>query len=210
VKKVKKAAAVILMFTLFMMFTAITPAMAKPDEEHRIEASLTQTSKSYAALTNSCLAAGLKSNPYPGPPVGESFKVPGNPDIEQVRGGSLYFVLKHLIIGEEDYTSGVACNFYNGLQARQQNGMVIHHFDMTLYVGALGNMDNGFKGWVQMKVYGWNSTARTIEYATWHGTLVGFGDFKGQTLLLSYKASSFADFIASGVTKPWTGYCNKE
>lgn len=206
----KKTAVVILMFTLFMMFAAITPAMAIPDEEHRIEASLTQTPKSYTALTKLCSDAGLTSNPYPAPLISESFKVPGNPNVEQVRGGSLYFVLNHLIIGEEDYTSGVVCNFYNGLQARQQNGMVIHHFDMTLYVGQLGDMDSGFKGWVQMKVYNWNLKAKTIEYAAWHGTLVGFGDFKGQTLLLSFEATNFADFMASGVTKPWTGYCNRE
>ena len=213
----KKVAGIVLMFALLMVFAAI-PVMAEPVEEHRIEASLAQTSKAYVSanpnkdtLTKRCLDAGLESNPYPAPLIDESFKVPGNPDVEQVRGGSLYFILNHLVIGEKDYTLGVACFFYSGLQARQQNGMVIHHFDATLYIGLLGEMDNGFKGWVQMKVYGWDMVAKTIEYATWYCTLVGFGDFEGQTLRLSFEANDFAEFMASGgVTKPWTGYCNKE
>ena len=49
------------------------------------------------------------------------------------------------------------------------NGLAMHHFAATYYVGPLGEMEDGFEGNVQMKVYGWYSGS-TIEYATIHCT----------------------------------------
>ena len=206
----KKALIGVLILIVSIVFSSFTVSLAAPNGEQRIEASLSLGSIAsgniqtvYNALTVQCLAAGLSGNPYPAPTLADNFVVPGNPEITQLRESSRYSKITDLAMGNQHYTSGIACYVYNGLRG-YNNGLAIHHFTATYYVGALGQMNSGFEGNVQMKVYGWYSGS-TIEYATIHCTLQGFGVFSGQTLTLSFETTNLAVLL----TGPWTGYCNK-
>jgi hypothetical protein len=209
-KMKKKALISILILIVSIVFSSFTMALAAPNGEQRIEASLSLGSIAsgnvqaiYNALTAQCLAAGLSGNPYPAPPISDNFVVPGNPEITQLRESSRYSKITDLAIGDQHYASGIVCYLYNGVR-NYDNGLAIHHFIATCYVGALGQMSSGFEGNVQMKVYGWYSGS-TIEHATIHCTLQGFGVFSGQKLTLAFETTNLL-MLLSG---PWTGFCNK-
>ena len=200
---VKKAAVALLVLALLVVFAA--PVMAEPTNGQKVAASMSQKGVTYKKLNETCIAAGLPPNTYPLLTVSNGFLVPGNPNLEQIRDASNYWNVTDLTIGTKHF-KGYARYVYNGLSGRNFFGMVIHHFGATYYIGALGDLSNGFEGWVQFKVYGWFAGTQTIELATWHAVLHGFGSFSGQTLELSYDATSWAQFTGTG---PWTGYCNK-
>ena len=205
----KKALISVLILIVSIVFSSFTMALAAPNGEQRIDASLSLGSivsgslTGYPALTQLCSLAGISGNPYPAPPEANNFPAPGNPEISQLRDSSRYSKITDLTIGNDHYTSGIACYVYNGLRG-YSNGLAIHHFTATYYVGALGQMNNGFEGNVQMKVYGWYPGS-PIEYATIHCTLQGFGVFNGQTLTLSFETTNLAVLLNG----PWTGHSNK-
>jgi hypothetical protein len=173
--------------------------VAAEPQGQQVDASMSLTYISYAGITAKCLAAGLSSNPYPVPTTPETFTVPGNPDISQIREQSQYWVVTLTIDGQQ--YSGIACFVYSGMSDKD-TGLTVHHFDGTYYLGAIGDLDSGFKGTLQMKLYGRVGT--TIDHGTVHCLLQGFGDINEQTLNLSSEFTLYANAF-----KDITGYCNK-
>lgn len=183
------------------MLASLTVAFAEPTNGNKVTASMTLTYLGWTGLNNKCTAAQI-SNPYPTPTTPETFTVPGNPAISQIRENPGYYTIT-LTIDGETYT-GIACFVYNGMR-NQIPYLTIHHFQGTFYIGALGDMNSGFVGNLQMKLYnhvGSPGTA-TIDYGTSHCTLQGFGDFAGETLTLSEEFTLFTQ-----VFKGLNGYCN--
>lgn len=60
-------------------------------------------------------------------------------------------------------------------------------------------LDNGFAGNIEIKIYNWKTPDM---YYTAHCVLQGFGNFEGQTLMLSYEGPLVVPMV-------WTGYCLK-
>ncbi len=186
-----------------MMTFASTSVMAVPINGQKVEASEHSSSIKYADLT-ALLAPN--SNPYPAPPVAERYYNPGhdlNPvpiptDFEtmQVRLGSAYYIITELNIGEETY-QGVSCNVFNGQLNFKTHNMNIQ-YDATWYIGALGDLSSGFKGNVEAKLF--NYVGGSYDRLTVHLTMQGFGDFEGQTLILSFDSDVNTDGY-------WRGYC---
>jgi hypothetical protein len=207
VKKMKNRIFILAMIAV-LVSTSCAVVGAEPTNGQKVDASMTLTYIAYSStnpatntLTKLCTQAGLTSNPYPAPTVPETFTVPGNEMISQVREQSSYYLIS-LTIDGESYT-GVACFIYNG-ERNKDTGLTIHHFDGNYYIGAIGHMDNGFIGNLQMKIYGYYLTTSPIDYGTTHCELQGFGTFDPQTLSLSHEFTVFAN-----VFKEMTGYCNK-
>ena len=190
---------------VLLMIVFVVPVMAEPTKEQKVDAFLYQKGVTYAKLNATCIAEGLGTNRYPIPVATEIKLSPGNPEMEHIRAASNYWNVTDLTIGAK-HLKGYAQYIYTGLSARKVLGMAIHHFDATYYIGDLGDLNNGFEGWVQFKVYGWFAGTTVIDRATWHAELHGFGSFEGQTLSLSYEATNWAEFTGPG---PWTGYCLK-
>jgi hypothetical protein len=181
---------------LFSSFALVTADIARGQ---KADATMSLTYISYASLTAKCLAAGLSSNPYPAPTVPETFTVPGNPDISQIRDQSQYYTLSLTIDGQQ--YSGVVSFVYNGMSDKD-TGLTIHHFDGVYYVGATGDLSSGFSGMLQMKLYGRVGT--TIDHGTVHCLLQGFGDYSQQELDLANEVTLYANIF-----KGMNGYCNK-
>jgi hypothetical protein len=106
---------------------------------------------------------------------------------------------------------GVGSNTYNiyshsvsNLVYKSKTGVADRLSDATWYVPALGS-SNGFSGIVNIKYIGVTSLSPTgaplgaTSYSV-NLALQGFGEFKGQTLILSYDGPSVK-------TAEWTGYC---
>jgi len=196
---------VIIIALVLSSFLSVT---AKPIDGQKVDAKMTLTYIAYTStnpntvtLTKLCTQAGLSGNPYPAPTVPETFTVPGNDMISQIRQQSMYYTTA-LQIGDQSLT-GFACFVYHG-ERNKDTGLTIHHFDGVYYIGSIGQMSNGFAGNMQMKIYGYYLTTNPIDYGTTHCLLQGFGTFQGQTLNLSNEFTVFGN-----VFKDMTGYCNK-
>jgi hypothetical protein len=116
--------------------------------------------------------------------------------ILQVRGEQevIYNILS---IGSEThniYSSNVLDGTLNF-----KTGLIIHHYDAVWYIPD-ENSDSGFSGNVEAKIYDYDFVSGTFSRMTIHSVTQGFGDFEGQTLMLSYEGP------AGGA---WTGYCLK-
>jgi hypothetical protein len=116
--------------------------------------------------------------------------------ILQVRGEQevIYNILS---IGSEThniYSSNVLDGTLNF-----KTGLIIHHYDAVWYIPD-ENSDSGFSGNVEAKIYDYDFVSGTFSWMTIHSVTQGFGDFEGQTLMLSYEGP------AGGA---WTGYCLK-
>jgi hypothetical protein len=133
--------------------------------------------------------------------IGGEPKVPGeyrltNGGILQVRGEK-QVIYNILFIGSEDYnvySSNIWDAVYNF-----KTGMIIHHYNAVWYIPD-EESDSGFFGNVEVKIYGFDLVSGTYSRMTVHSVTQGFGDFEGQTLMLSY------DGPGAGA---WIGYCLK-
>lgn len=195
--------AILASFMIFLILATFSTVFATPITEHRVVASEKSKNINYAGLT-ALLAPN--SNPYPAPLVIERYYNPGhdlNPvpiptDFEtmQVRHGSAYYIITELNIGAETY-QGVSCNVFNGQLNFNTHNMNIQ-YDATWYIGALGDLSSGFKGNVEAKLF--NYVGGSYDRLTVHLTMQGFGDFEGQTLILSMDSAVETDGY-------WRGYC---
>jgi len=113
-----------------------------------------------------------------------------NGDIQQIRGRQVIYFPITLTIGSDVYTDGYSYNFVNSVF--NLNTMVVNVRGLAVWT-----FDNvgGFEGNLEMKL------SAIDGYYSIHGVLRGFGNFEGQTLMLSYDGPP--------VGAVWTGYCLK-
>jgi hypothetical protein len=133
--------------------------------------------------------------------IGGGPNIPGeyrmtNGGILQVRGEQ-QVIYNTLYIGSEDYNV-YSSNVWDGV-FNFKIGMIIHNYNTVWYIPGEGS-DSGFSGNVEAKIYGLDLVSGTYSRMTVHSVTQGFGDFEGQTLMLSY------DGPPGGA---WTGYCLK-
>ena len=114
-----------------------------------------------------------------------------NGDIGQARGGEETYLLI-LNIGGNPITPELVTLVFDEM-INFKTDMFVRHYT-TLDLGA----DNGFAGNIQLKIY--NYYAGVDVHYDIHCVLQGFGDFEGQTLMLSYEGP---------MPLVWTGYCLK-
>jgi len=114
-----------------------------------------------------------------------------NGDIGQARGGEETYRLI-LNIGGNPITPELVTLVFDEM-INFKTDMFVRHYT-TLDLGA----DNGFAGNIQLKIY--NYYAGVDVHYDIHCVLQGFGDFEGQTLMLSYEGP---------MPLVWTGYCLK-
>jgi hypothetical protein len=105
-----------------------------------------------------------------------------NGGILQVRGEQKV-IYNILFIGSEDYDV-YSSNVYDGVY-NFKTGMIIHNYNVVWYIPGEG-ADSGFSGNVEAKIYGLDLVSGTYSRITVHSVTQGFGDFEGQTLMLSY------------------------
>jgi hypothetical protein len=114
-----------------------------------------------------------------------------NGGITQIRGEQRDYYPITLTIGIDEYTDGYSSNFGDVVINFKTGWLTERSFTEWTFP----SVDGGFAGNLEMKLSiftGWYSI---------HGVLRGFGDFEGQTLMLSYDGPP--------VGAVWTGYCLK-
>ena len=138
---------------------------------------------------------GLKvpASLIPGPQVGGAppeKQWVTNGGIWQARNEQVDYSPIELTIGSDIYTDGYSRNFVNSVfnfktKMLNTRGLAVWTFEDI----------GGFEGNLEMKL------SAIDGYYSMHGVLFGFGDFEGQTLMLSYDGPP--------VGAVWTGYCLK-
>ena len=113
-----------------------------------------------------------------------------NGGISQGRGREVDYFPITLTIGNDVYTNGYSYNFINVMF----NSKTMIQISQGLAVWTFEDI-GGFEGNLKMKI------SAIDGYYSIHGVLFGFGDFEGQTLMLSYEGPP--------VGAVWTGYCLK-
>lgn len=202
------------MIVLTVLFAA-APALAAPTNGQKVEAFCASSSILYAStnplldtLTKRCLDAGLSVNPYPAPPIPIRYYNPGHestPSLKgietiQIKDASAYYIITELRIGEDTFT-GVSCNMYAAEMNVHTHDMNIQ-YDATWYIGALGDLSNGFAGNIEARLFNyWSGTPSTYDRMTLHLVMQGFGSFEGKILMLSFDSNMD--------TGGWIGYCLK-
>ncbi len=203
----RKVAITFLTVALLMAMFAAAPAIAEPLNQ-KVSVEVVSTSIKYPALT--ALLAPTP-NPYPAPPVRERYFSPGHILIlgdapatfeyntMHVRQASAYYTLV-LGIGEESYT-GISCNVYC---AEYNSKTMRNHvrYDAIWYVGALGDISNGFSGNMEASIFDFVPKTGAYSRLTVHGVMQGFGSFEEQTIMISFDSNEDTDGI-------WRGYCLK-
>ena len=113
-----------------------------------------------------------------------------NGGIGQDRGREVDYYPITLTIGNDVYTDGYSYNYAN--QMLNLKTMMLNNRGFAIWTfDGIG----GFEGNLEMKL------SAIDGYYSIHGVLFGFGDFEGQTLMLSYEGPP--------VGAVWTGYCLK-
>ena len=135
--------------------------------------------------------------------IGGEPEVPGelwvtNGGILQERNGE-HTVYNILTIGSQDYN--VYSSNVQDLTINFKTGAGVIHYDAVWYIPEEGS-ESGFKGNVEAKISDFNYISGTFDRLTVHCVTQGFGDFAGQTLMLSYDGPP-------GIGVVWTGYCLK-
>ena len=131
--------------------------------------------------------------------VGSEPEVPG--EVWITNGGVLHdwngqhTIYNILTIGRQDYN--VYSSNVRDITLNLKTGAGVIHYDAVWYIPGEGS-DSGFKGNVEAKFYLSETGVRLVVHCVTHG----FGDFEGQTVMLSYEGPS-------GVGVVWTGYCLK-
>jgi hypothetical protein len=110
--------------------------------------------------------------------------------IFQARGEQNDYYPITLTIGTDVYTDGYSYNFGNGVFNTKTKMLNFRGLAVWTFEGV-----GGFEGNLKMKI------SAIDGYYSIHGVLRGFGDFEGQTLMLSYDGPP--------VGAVWTGYCLK-
>ena len=100
-----------------------------------------------------------------------------------------------LTIGTEDFT-GFTSGFEDGKVDFVKSTAIIRAY-ATYWIDGI---DGGFAGIIHFKAYNFNLFDFTWDWEIVHLVAQGFGDFEGQTLMLSYAG------LPNG---PRTGYCLK-
>ena len=163
----------VLVISIVLIFATmfVIPVMAEPTEGLMVPASL-----------------------IPGPQVGgappeKHWETNGG--ILQGRGREIDYFPITLTIGSVEYANGYSYNFGDSMfnsktMIQNSRGLAVWTFE-----GRVG----GFEGDLEMKI------SAVDGYYSIHGVLFGFGNFEGQTLMLSYEGPP--------VGAVWTGYCLK-
>jgi hypothetical protein len=138
---------------------------------------------------------GLKvpASLIPGPQVGGTppeKQWVTNGGIQQARGREVDYFPITLTIGSDVYTDGYSYNFGNVVF--NSKTMILNSRGIAVWTfEGIGS----FEGNLEMKL------SAIDGYYSIHGVLFGFGDFEGQTLMLSYDGPP--------VGAVWAGYCLK-
>lgn len=202
-EKVRKVAILVLTLSLLMVISATGSVIADSSNGQKVVVEVTSTKISYSALAPT-------PNPYPAPPIRERYftsghilvsdgqQVPAEYNTMQVRQASAYYTVV-LDIGGKSYT-GVSCNIYDAeYNSKTMRNNV--HYDVIWFIGALGDVSNGFSGNIEATLFDFNPNTGYYSLLTLHGVLQGFGDFEEQTIMIS-------DSVIR--TDPvWNGYCIK-
>jgi hypothetical protein len=169
----KKVLAIpIVLMTVAML---VVPVMAKPTEELKVPASL---------------IAGPQAG---GAPPEKQWTTNGG--IWQARSQQVDYSPIGLTIGSDSYTDGYSRNFVNSVLNLKTKILNTRGLAVWTFKDIDGKDIGGFEGNLEMKL-------SVIDgYYSVHGVLFGFGNFEGQTLMLSYEGPP-----AGAV---WTGYCLK-
>jgi hypothetical protein len=176
---VKKTAVVILALALLITFAAL-PVMAKPTKGQKVPL------KEYIT--------GLLGVV---PPAREWVTKGG---IYQMRGEQEFLTVK-FVIGDPAYATYDFDHTIVGYGSwNTKTGVFVGHYDCVWTL--VGGASSGFSGNMEMKLYDFNPFAGTASWWSAHEVAQGFGDFAGQTLMLSMNGPF-------DMTAPWTGYLLK-
>jgi hypothetical protein len=176
---VKKTAVVILALALLITFAAV-PVMAGPTKGQKVPV------KEY--ITD---LVGVV------PPPREWVTKGG---IAQMRGEQEFLTVK-FVIGDPPYaTYDFDHTIVGDGSWNSKTGVFVGHFDCVWTL--VGDGSSGFSGNMEMRAYDFNPYADTWSSWSTHEVAQGFGDFAGQTLMLSIHGPY--DMYA-----PWTGYLLK-
>jgi len=163
----------VLVIPIVLMFAAmfVIPVMAEPTKGLMVPASL------------------IPGPQVDGAPPEKHWDTNGG--IFQARGREVDYFPITLTIGSDVYTNGYSYNFGDSMfnsktMIQNSRGLAVWTFE-----GIVG----GFEGDLKMMI------SAVDGYYSIHGVLFGFGNFEGQTLMLSYKGPP--------VGAVWTGYCLK-
>jgi hypothetical protein len=153
----------------------VAPVMAEPTEGQKVPAELYPQYIPY----------------YEAPPEKEWTT---NGGITQSRGGQTDYYPIALKIGTVLYTNGYSTNIKD-VVFNSKTSVVNSRSDTVWEWKDIG----GFAGNLEMKL--WFEEGIPWSYYSMHALMHGFGDFEGQTLMLSYDGP-----LPGSV---WTGYCLK-
>jgi len=176
---VKKTAVVISALALLMMFAAV-PVMAEPTRGQKVPL------KEY-------ITGLLGVVPPP-----RAWETKGG--IFQMRGEQEFLTVK-FVIGDPAYATYDFDHTIVGYgSGNTKTRVFVGHYDC---VWTLADDDSsGFSGNLEMKLYDFDLSAGTWSWWSAHEVAQGFGDFAGQTLMLSMEGPM-------DITAPWTGYLLK-
>ena len=117
-----------------------------------------------------------------------------NGGIAQSRGGQTDFYPIALKIGSDLYEDGYSTNINDEVFNSKTSVSNIRSDTVWTFAGI-----GGFAGNIEMKL--WFVEGEPLPYYSIHTLMHGFGDFEGQTLMLSYNGPL--------IGAVWTGYCLK-
>ncbi|MCZ2809347.1 MAG: hypothetical protein O2V44_08340, partial [Candidatus Bathyarchaeota archaeon] len=149
----------VITIALLAVAMLVAPVMAEPTKGLKVPAAL---------------IPGPSVVDPPPPPPDRRWRTDG--DIVQIRGQQRDYYPITLTIGSDVYTNGYSSNFVDTTMNLKTGWLNTHGPAEWTFP----SVDGGFAGNLEMKLSiftGWYSI---------HGVLRGFGDFEGQTLMLSY------------------------
>ena len=175
----RKAAVWILALALLMTFAAV-PVMAKPTKGQKVPV------KEYITASLGEL-----------PPAREWVTKGG---IYQMRGNKESYTVK-FVIGNPPYAEYDFNHYLVGYGSwNTKTGVFVGHFDGLWTL--VGDDSSGFSGNMEMRAYDFDLYAGTWSWWSAHEVAQGFGDFAGQTLMLSIDGTL-------DLNAPFTGYLLK-
>ena len=175
----KKAAIAILAFALLVTFAAGS-VMAEPTKGQKVPVSEYITAA------------------FPELPPAREWVTKGG--IAQMRGNQEFYTVK-FVIEKPPYPQYIFNHHLVGYGSwNTKTGVFVGHFD-ALWTLA-GDDSSGFSGNMEMRAYDFNPVAGTWSWWSAHEVAQGFGDFAGQTLMLSIRGPL-------DLTAPFTGYLLK-
>ena len=168
---------------LLLLFT-VAPVMAEPTKGLKVPAY--RSALHYISYDTLTALVAPDPNPYPAPTVNNLWVTNGG--IVHNRDRSQYFTIT-VVIDNVPY-DGVSCNVQR-VNGNPDDGVCVTLYDTIWYIGDVGNINSGFAGNIEQKLYGWTGSSQSSLIV--HTVMHGFGDFEGQTLYF----------------ENWVGYCLK-